>query len=228
MKKRTAFPRSTFPTATFPKSTILFLLFIPFCFIPFCAGAQQKDVSGIPIPMKKGILFYENSYPSDSGADRSGGVAGVKGEVLYEKALGWFSRAFPDEKNQAGEGDAGTGGKIGGVDYAHTSIDTQSPGSITRKETFKVLTGDESVNYYFITVTMHVGITDGGYTFQVYNFYEKPIQQGITNDYSKIEYRWRDFRYGKPWFNTDKALFTGLNEQILAYIDSFKRSLAMR
>ncbi|MDR3711887.1 MAG: hypothetical protein P4L51_03660 [Puia sp.] len=194
---------------------------------PFVAGAQ-KDVSGIPIPMKKGILFYENSYPAGGGAGASGsaGAGTSQDRALYRKALDWFAQTFPGEEGMSGTGDKATGKQVGEEDYAHTFIDSQSPGSITRKETFKVLTGDTAVNYYYITVTMKVVIQNGGYTLQVYDFYEKPIQKGITNDYSKIEYRWWDFRQGKPWFNTDKALFTGLNDQTMAYIDSFHREMA--
>jgi hypothetical protein len=189
-------------STAFSAPFILFLLFVP-----FFAGAQ-KDVSGIPIPMKKGILFYEKSYTP------GGGASGIKDQDLYKKAVEWFAQIFPGGNKQVKDGD-----------YSQTNLITQSTGSITCKETFKVLTGDTSVNYYYITVTMHVDIKDGGYTFQIYNFYEKPVQKGISNDYSKIEYRWWDFRQGKPWFNTDKALFSGLNEQTLAYMDSFRDSL---
>ena len=48
---------------------------------------------------------------------------------------------------------------------------------------------------------------------------------GVTNDYSKIEYRWWDFRKGKPWNKEDEALFKGINYQTLSVIDSFKKSV---
>ncbi len=47
-----------------------------------------------------------------------------------------------------------------------------------------------------------------------------PLKKEPTNDYSKIEYRWWDFRQGKPWSTGDRALFTGLHSATRALMDS--------
>ena len=65
-------------------------------------------------------------------------------------------------------------------------------------------------------------MTDTGYTYRAYNYYEKPIEKGITNEYSKIEYRWWDYRQGHPWSVEDKRLFTGLNNNSLTLLASLK------
>ncbi len=49
---------------------------------------------------------------------------------------------------------------------------------------------------------------------------------GVTNDYSKIEYRWRDFRKGKPWNPEDEALFKGLDQQTLLLMTSLEKNIS--
>lgn len=74
---------------------------------------------------------------------------------------------------------------------------------------FKVMTGNGG-NYYWIRFHYTLRFTDSGYAYKTTDYYEKPIEKGITNDYSKIEYRWWDFRQGHPWSSEDEALFRGI------------------
>jgi uncharacterized protein len=87
-------------------------------------------------------------------------------------------------------------------------------------DSFKVMTGN-GANYFRIRFHYLIRATDSGYTYQTTDYYEKPIEKGITNDYSKIEYRWWDFRQGHPWSSEDEPLFRG----IVAGTNSFIKSL---
>jgi hypothetical protein len=70
-----------------------------------------------------------------------------------------------------------------------------------------------------------ITITDSNYSFRAYNYYERPIEKGVTNEYSKIEYRWWDFRQGKPWSSEDLALFKGLNARTLSLMASLEKDM---
>jgi hypothetical protein len=121
---------------------------------------------------------------------------------LFKRANKWFSTVFPDQSE----------GKV--------AIDQQT-GTINGFGLFKVVTSD-SGNYYWLKFNVTIAVTDTGYTYCAYNYYEKPIEKGITNEYSKIEYRWWDYRQGHPWSAEDKRLFTGLNNNSRTLLTSFK------
>lgn len=121
---------------------------------------------------------------------------------LFKRASKWFSMVFPDQL----EGKA--------------VIDRQA-GTINGFGLFKVVTSD-SGNYYWLRFNVAIAVTDTGYTYRAYNYYEKPIEKGITNEYSKIEYRWWDYRRGHPWSAEDKRLFTGLNNNSRTLLASLK------
>ena len=74
---------------------------------------------------------------------------------------------------------------------------------------FKIVTSNTG-NYYLVKFEVKLTISDTGYVFKVGSFYEKPIENGISNEYSKLEYRWWDFRQGKPWSAEDEPLFKGI------------------
>ena len=158
--------------------------------------AQQND-TGIPIPMKNEIVFYEQAYPLPGA---------VKKEALYKKALKWFNESFPGPKEKI--------------------VVDKSAGKISGKGVFKIITDEPAGHYYWLKTDIIITITNDGYTFQAYNYYEKPIMPGVTNDYSKIEYRWRDFRKGKPWNPEDEALFKGLDQHTLLLMSSLEKKMS--
>ncbi|WP_419701338.1 DUF4468 domain-containing protein [Mucilaginibacter sp. NFX135] len=121
---------------------------------------------------------------------------------LFKRANKWFSTVFPDQS----EGKA---------------VVDQQAGTINGFGLFKVVTSD-SGNYYWLKFNVSITVTDTGYIYRTYNYYEKPIEKGITNEYSKIEYRWWDYRQGHPWSAEDKRLFTGLNNNSRTLLTSFK------
>jgi hypothetical protein len=155
----------------------------------------QTDTAKIDIPMKKGKINYEKAYIANKGVNKA---------ELYKRAEKWFQKVFPDQPGN--------------------STANKETGVINGTGKFKVITST-SGNYYWLKFNVDIVVSDTGYTFNTYNYYEKPIETGITNDYSKIEYRWWDYRQGHPWSVEDKKLFTGLNSSTLTLMGSFKANM---
>ncbi|MET2957039.1 hypothetical protein ABXV17_26765, partial [Vibrio harveyi] len=53
--------------------------------------------------------------------------------------------------------------------------------------------------------------TDSGYLLTMNHYYERPAEKGISNEFSKVEYRWWDYRNGHPWSPADGRIFAGLD-----------------
>lgn len=138
------------------------------------------QVSKIDIPMKNGKVYYEKTYEL---------TPDLQQHELYKRALKWFKQG---EKNT---------GKI------KTSSD--KTGEIIGTGIFKIVTSNTG-NYYLVRFIIDIKTHNGGYTFSASGFYEKPIESGISNEYSKVEYRWWDYRQGKPWSAEDETLFKGI------------------
>lgn len=156
----------------------------------------QTDVTGIHIPMKNGVVFYEKTFPLN---------ASTKKEDVYGKALKWFSKTFKDSRQVL-------------------KVSDKKSGKIEGTGLFKIVVNDAG-NYYWIKETIAVTSSDSGCTFQAYDFYEKPIMPGVTNDFSKIEYRWWDTRKGKPWNAFDQKLFEGLNREMLGMMEALEKEV---
>jgi hypothetical protein len=109
---------------------------------------------------------------------------------LYNKVQGWFKG---DEKT--------------------ITATNEKNGEITGIYTTRVNIGSTG-NYYFVRFMIDVIVYDATYEVKVFDVYEKPIEKGISNEYSKIEYRWWDFRRGKPWSADDEPLFRGVSAAV--------------
>ncbi|HMH32431.1 MAG TPA: hypothetical protein VK543_05345 [Puia sp.] len=157
---------------------------------------SYAQTDSIPIPMKNGIVFYEKYYPMDFRSNKN---------QQSVKALQWFGRYFSD------------------VAEALKVADIKS-GKIAGAGAFKVIVG-ESGNYFWIQMQVAISVTDSGYLFQSYDYYEKPVEKGVSNEYSKIEYRWRDYRQGKPWSPEDQPFFRGIHENTLAIMASLEKAM---
>ncbi len=160
------------------------------CFIllPFIGIAQNN--TGIPIPMKKGIVYYDKSFPVAGGF--------IKQEFT-KGATAWLKKTFPNDAALVRMGWAG----------------------ITSEGIFKIKTSAAG-NYYLLKFKLEIASNDSGYTIRAYNFYENSNVKGKTHEYSKIEYRWWDYRQGKPWSADDKPLFEGLDSNMTAMFSSFQ------
>lgn len=118
------------------------------------------------------------------------------------RAKQWLTKTYPDQLQTIGE----TANEINGTGL------------------FKVVTTTKG-NYYWLRFSINIAVSDSGYTIAATNYYEKPIEPGITNDYSKIEYRWWDYRRGHPWSVEDKPLFKGLDLNSLALMALLKMEM---
>lgn len=170
--------------------------FLPVLLVMITSILHAQNNTGIPIPMKNGIVFYEKEYtlnPTDSK------------DKLYQKASEWFKKNFAGVENEI-------------------RINDKKSGKFIGTGAFKVIVNDNG-NYYWLKLVIDISVRDGGYVFQAYDYYEKPIEKGITNDYSKIEYRWWDFRQGKPWSSEDQKLFVGLDEHTLSLMASLEKDM---
>ncbi|MDN3582573.1 DUF4468 domain-containing protein [Mucilaginibacter flavus] len=127
------------------------------------------------------------------------------GDEVFALAEKWFAQTFPDEPQQLYTADKKSG-QIKGVGM------------------FKVITSSTG-NYYWLKFDVNISVDDGSCTITTGNYFEKPIEKGISNEYSKISYRWWDYRRGHPWSVEDKALFAGLNQNTLQIIASLKQSI---
>jgi type 1 glutamine amidotransferase len=74
-------------------------------------------------------------------------------------------------------------------------------------------------HYFWLKFAWSIKTTGDRYTLIIKNYYEKPNLTGISNDYSKIEYRWWDFRHAHPWSDEDRRLFEGLDSSTLTLMD---------
>jgi len=152
-----------------------------------------------PIPMKHGLVNYEENYTLPAGTPKAELIRRLRQQLMARHLT---------VKN--------------GVNSA---TDNSTPGdSLTGTGQFKVAT--KSGHYYWLRFDWTASVSDGQYSLCLTHYYEKPIEPGITNDYSKIEYRWWDFRQGHPWSAEDSSLFAGLNAASLNLMDATSHSLA--
>jgi hypothetical protein len=172
------------------------LLFSIITLIPVVAVGQTNNNTGIPIPMKDHKVWYEKSYT----------LTNSKKANLYNNGLKWFKAAFP---------------------YPGKSIEltNEQAGEIKGTGIFKIVINNTGT-YYWIRLKVTIDVTDSGYSVKATDFYEKPIKKGISNEYSKIEYRWWDFRQGKPWSAEDQGLFIGLDSTATSMMASLQKVMA--
>jgi type 1 glutamine amidotransferase len=84
---------------------------------------------------------------------------------------------------------------------------------------------NDSGHHYEINYDFDINVTDGHYTIHTDHYYEKPINIGTTSEFTKIEYRWWDFRQGHPWHRDDKRLFTGLDSSMTQTLDDIYKQV---
>lgn len=161
----------------------------------FLSFGQTHDTA-ITLPMKNGKILYEKEHMKP----------GLTNDQLYAKALQWCR----DSKEASGDDPVFTKEKEGG------KID----GNIV----FRVMVSNNG-HYYCIKPAIHVILNDTACTVTLTDFYEKPVEPGISNEYSKLEYRWRDFRKGKPWSTEDQRLFRGIADHCTELMDSFENAM---
>ncbi len=159
--------------------------------------AIAQSEHSLTMQMRDGKIYFDNTYSLD---------AKLKKDELFNRAASWFKDAFP---------------------YPDKSIDVtdDKKGELSGTGIFKIVTSS-SGNYYWIRFKLNIIVHNATYELKLYDIYEKPIESGISNEYSKIEYRWWDYRQGKPWSAEDKTLFSGLDKNISATLASLETAMS--
>lgn len=153
-----------------------------------------------PIPMKDGIVNYEEHYTLPTAIPKAELIRKLRQQLIARH----FTVARTQAESPAGR-TAGTG---------------DAADSLSGTGQFKVITSTTG-HYYWVRFDWTASVNDDGqYSLRLFHYYEKPVEPGITNDYSKIEYRWWDFRQGHPWSVEDSSLFAGLNTSSLNLMNS--------
>jgi hypothetical protein len=67
-------------------------ILIPLLILKSISTTAQQNDTGIPIPIKNGVIFYEQSYQLNHS---------VKKEEFYKQVAKWFKHHFPVQKNQS-------------------------------------------------------------------------------------------------------------------------------
>jgi hypothetical protein len=154
----------------------------------------QYDTLKFPIPMENGIISYNQSFRL---------AKKELPDALFRSLQKWIS-GLPSEYQV----------KISQKDENGKTIS----GSVL----FRVGI-PETGNFFWLKARVLINVDHDSTRILVRDFYEKPIEKGVTNDYSKIEYRWWDFRNAKPWSLEDEALFKGLDQKTRNLLDSFSQ-----
>ncbi len=180
------------------KLTIMFkkLFIVILTLLPVISMAQSENPQ-VMFQMRNGKMYFDNAYSLNRG---------LKKDTLYNRALNWFEAAFPYP------------------DKVITIADTKK-GEIDGTGIFKIATSSDG-HYYWMKFAVNISIHNATYELKVYDVYEKPIEPGISNEYSKIEYRWWDYRQGKPWSSEDDALFKGFNDDLNDMMVSLQKAMS--
>ncbi len=92
---------------------------------------------------------------------------------------------------------------------------------------FKVMTG-KPIPYFWMRFDWTVTVMAGRYVFHAQHYYEKPVGPGVSNEYSKIEYRWGDYRAGHPWSTADRPLFRAIDSVSRGIMEKLRRDLGAK
>ncbi|MDB5024552.1 MAG: hypothetical protein JWP78_2307 [Mucilaginibacter sp.] len=163
-----------------------------------CMAMAQNNNQPVMMQMRDGKIYFDNTYALN---------AGLKKDELFARALNWFKSSFP---------------------YPDKSINAadDQKGEISGTGVFKIITANPEGHYYWIRFTVNIVVHNATYELKAFDFYEKPIESGISNEWSKIEYRWWDFRQGQPWSAEDQALFKGLDGNMNDMLGSLETGMS--
>jgi len=150
-----------------------------------CVALAQGDGHAVMLQMRSGKVYFDNTYSLSTT---------LKKDELFNRASAWLARAFE------------------GADKSAITTNAKK-GEVNGTGIFKIITS-ESGHYFWLRFAINIVVNNATYEIKAYDFYEEPIEPGVSNEYSKIEYRWRDYRQGKPWGSEDKVLFEGMDKNI--------------
>ncbi|HVW95335.1 MAG TPA: DUF4468 domain-containing protein [Mucilaginibacter sp.] len=172
------------------------LIILNLIILPFACIAQTVS-NTLYMQMHDGKIYFDNAYSLDARLTKND---------LFARAVSWVKTAFnyPD---------------------AGVVLADEKKGEITGTGIFKIFTGDAG-HYYWLKFKVNIVVHNATYELKAFDFYEKPIEPRVSNEYSKIEYRWWDYRQGKPWGVEDKPLFEGMNKDLNNMMASLQEAMS--
>jgi type 1 glutamine amidotransferase len=186
-----------------------------------------------PVSTRNGKVYYQKTYAYDPSISK---------EEAFRRAVQWYTQTFrgADKTLEIADPEAGI---IGGT--ARFDLSTGGPTTTGRRTagpntgpptsgptTTPAIPGPEGFtgaqsNHYRIQCRLEIRVTDSGYVFIASHYADQALDKGITNDFSKIEYRWWDYHSGNPWSAADAPLFEGLHAHTLSLMASFKEDVGV-
>ena len=166
-----------------------------------------------PITMKNGMVDYAGSYDLPGSPTVGEGFVRVSRELRSEVVAARRS-----------EGDPGL----------PLTITREERDTIGGTAMVKITTGNKGagnpgagnpVKWFWLKFDWTVAVMAGRYVFHAFHYYEKPEGPGISNEYSKIEYRWGDYRAGHPWSTADRPLFRAIDSVTRGIMGKVSRDL---
>ena len=161
-----------------------------------------------PVSTKAGQVYYQKTY-----------ACNVPREEAYRRAVQWFRQTFKGGEKTLCLTDPEAGIVGGSVLFDVPTPPLAHPGP-------QGFTGAPS-NHYQIKCNLEIRVTDTGYVFVTSHYLDRATDKGITNDFSKVEYRWWDYHAENPWSAADQPLFEGLHNHTLALMQSFGEDVAV-
>lgn len=171
-----------------------------------------------PVSTRNGKVYYQRTFAYPHSISR---------QEAYRRALQWYTQPpgatpVPTEKSLSlSDPEAGI---IGGTVLFDVATGPEAgPGAVAGPEGFN---GAPS-NHYQLRCDLEIRVTDTGYVFITSHYADKATDKGVTNDFTKVEYRWWDYHAGNPWSAADQPLFEALHSRTLALMDSFKADISV-
>ncbi|HET6253645.1 MAG TPA: ThuA domain-containing protein [Puia sp.] len=178
--------------------------------------------SGDPLPpvaMKNGIVDYEQQYDLPGAPTVGEGfervrkaIEGVRGSETRGSEVRGSETRGSEVKSSIGQA---------GLPLTVTKTERDTIGGTAL---FKIMTAGP-VKSFWMRFDWTVAVTAGRYIFNTLHYYEKPVGPGVSNEYSKIEYRWGDYRAGHPWSAADRPLFRGIDSVSRKIMERLRRAL---
>jgi type 1 glutamine amidotransferase len=192
-------------------------------------GAHASNIIP-PISTREGQVYYQKRWDLPKGITKS---------EAFLRARQWFTSTFEGAERTLEFTDP-EAGVLGGTAWFEVDADAPAgaggrspdgggriPDAVPGKNGF---TGEKGYTgapgrHFRVKFRLGIRVTDSGYVMTCSHFSEKILDKGITPDFTKIEYRWWDYKNGNPWCAADQALFINLHNHIGNLLASFREDI---
>jgi len=149
-----------------------------------------------PITMKNGVIDYEQGY------DLPGAPAVGEG---YRRVKAVIDHSINRTK----------------LPLRVTMADRDSIGGIGKL----TVAGTRWSGRFLVKFDWTVSVTAGQYRMHTRHYFEEPLGPGVSHAWSKMEYRWGDYRAGHPWSSGDKLFFHAVDSATRAIMATLSSNL---